>query len=116
MSEYLFAYGTLRQEAVQLSIFGRRLKGEVDALPHYRLGEIEIQDPEFVALSGSARHRNLQFTGADADQVEGIVFELDTSELTLADSYEPEPYRRTSIRLASGKEAWVYLATADEQT
>jgi len=29
----LFSYGTLQEERVQLSTFGRRLSGEPDALP-----------------------------------------------------------------------------------
>ena len=31
----LFSYGTLQEERVQLSTFGRRLRGETDALPGY---------------------------------------------------------------------------------
>jgi len=56
MSEYterLFSYGTLQTETVQLSLFGRRLEGEPDALVGYCLVTIHVQDQSFVAHSGA---------------------------------------------------------------
>lgn len=108
MVEYIFSYGTLRDESVQLSVFGRRLKGESDQLTGYRVVEIEIQDPDYVAFTGSTKYGNLHFTKAGTDQVEGIVFELESGDLALSDAYEPAPYHRTLVELASGKQAWVY--------
>ncbi len=35
--ENLFSYGTLQSESVQLETFGRKLEGEPDTLPGYRL-------------------------------------------------------------------------------
>ena len=48
-SERLFSYGTLRDEAVQLATFGRRLEGEPDAMQGYRLSIILVEDEDFVA-------------------------------------------------------------------
>jgi hypothetical protein len=110
-SERLFSYGTLRDEAVQLATFGRRLEGEPDAMQGYRLSIILIEDEDFVAASGSARHRNLQFTGAASDIVEGTVFAVTGRELEQADAYEPAGYRRVPARLRSGLVAWVYMNT-----
>jgi malonyl-CoA O-methyltransferase len=113
MPEYLFSYGTLRQEDVQLSIFGHRLEGEFDVLPGYELVNVTIEDQAFVARSGTALHRNLRFTGAKTDCVEGMLLTLESHELELGDKYEPEPYRRVRVELASGKQAWVYLIAGD---
>ena len=111
MTENLFTYGTLQLEEVQLETFGRRLDGKPDALIGYRLVMITIQDHDFVNKSGTAEHRNLQFTGNSSDIVQGIVFVVTTKELAQADAYEPEGYKRKLVQLRSGKSAWVYLAT-----
>ena len=108
-TEKLFTYGTLQTEEVQLEIFGRRLEGHEDALPKYTLKTIEILDQEFVAKSGTAIHRNLQFTGVASDFVEGTVYSVTRDELKQADAYEPEGYERLLVELKSGAKAWVYV-------
>ena len=70
-TENLFSYGTLQTEAVQLATFGRRLEGKPDTLAGYSLTMIRIEDQNFVAMSGSADHRNIQFTGIPTDVVVG---------------------------------------------
>ena len=109
-TERLFSYGTLRTEPVQLSTFGRKLKGSPDALPGYRLQMIRITDHDFVATSGAEYHRNLEFTGSTSDLVEGTVFSVTKQELEQADAYEPDGYQRVRVKLRSGTEAWVYLS------
>jgi len=108
-TEYLFSYGTLQSEAVQLSTFGRKLEGRPDALPSYSLVMIEIEDQDFVVASGTAHHRNLRFTGHRSDIVEGTVLSLTAAELRLSDSYEPTGYERIPVQLRSGSTAWVYI-------
>ncbi|HKR15293.1 MAG TPA: gamma-glutamylcyclotransferase family protein [Pyrinomonadaceae bacterium] len=108
--EQLFSYGTLQSESVQLSTFGRRLQGKPDALIGYRLVIVQITDSDFVARSGSAEQRSLQFTGNKSDSVEGMVFDVTPDELKQADAYEPRGYERVLVQLRSGSEAWVYLA------
>ena len=107
--ESLFSYGTLQSEAVQLAIFGRRLDRQRDVLVGYSVVTIEIEDQDFVAASGTSHHRNLRFTGAPSDVVEGTVLFLTKAELDLADSYEPSGYERIQVRLRSGSTAWVYI-------
>ena len=109
-NETLFSYGTLRLEEVQLATFGRRLEGTPDALPGYRLVTIKITDEEFVAKSGTANHRSLQFTGNSSDVVEGVAFKVTAEDLAQADAYEPEGYERIRIQLRSGSNAWIYLS------
>ncbi|HET6889772.1 MAG TPA: gamma-glutamylcyclotransferase family protein [Pyrinomonadaceae bacterium] len=115
-TENLFTYGTLRVEEVQLSTFGRRLEGSPDVLPGYRLVMIRIEDQDFVVKSGTADHRNIQFTGSPSDFVEGIVFKVTKNELEQSDAYEPVGYERVLVRLKSGVDAWVYLNTLKSQT
>jgi hypothetical protein len=108
-TESLFTYGTLRNEEVQLDVFGRTLAGHADALPGYTLKMIEVHDHDFVIKSGTAIHRNLQFTGDPLDFVEGTVYSVTLQELEQADSYEPAGYKRALVQLRSGANAWVYL-------
>ena len=108
-TERLFSYGTLQTEPVQLSTFGRKLKGTPDALPGYRLQMIQITDQDFVKTSGAEYHRNLEFTGNSTDFVDGIVFSVTEQELKQSDAYEPDGYKRIQVKLRSGTEAWVYL-------
>ena len=108
-TERLFAYGTLQQEAVQLTTFGRKLEGEPDALIEYILTMIQTQDQNFAAASGSAHHRTIQFTGIASDVVEGTAFTVTKKELEDADAYEPTDYKRVIVQLRSGIDAWVYL-------
>jgi hypothetical protein len=108
-SEELFTYGTLQLEEVQLETFGRKLDGRRDALVGYRLVMITIEDEAFVDKSGTARHRNVEFTGNSSDIVEGKVFSVTMNELEQSDAYEPEGYGRVQVQLKSGTNAWVYL-------
>jgi hypothetical protein len=108
-TENLFSYGTLREEAVQLDTFGRKLEGSPDALFGYRLVMIRIEDQAFVVKSGTADHRNIQFTGSPSDFAEGIVFRVTEKELEHSDAYEPAGYGRVVVQLRSGISAWVYL-------
>ena len=105
----LFSYGTLRQENVQMSSFGRRLAGSPDALPRYASVMIEITDPEVVAASGATLHPMVVETGDPADEVAGTLFLVTETELAAADAYEVSAYRRIEVLLKSGKSAWVYV-------
>lgn len=106
----LFSYGTLQQEAVQLSTFGRRLQGHPDELIGFEQSSLRIEDPEFVAASGKSEHAVVRFNGRSESRVAGLAFEVSEEELARADRYEPAGYKRISTTLASGKEAWVYAA------
>src|SRR5262245_35699863 len=104
----LFSYGTLQQEAVQLSTFGRLLHGQPDELLGFEQTLLRIEDPEFVAMTGKTDHAIVKFNGRDESRVRGTVFEMSDHELASADQYEPAGYKRIFTTLASGKQAWVY--------
>jgi gamma-glutamylcyclotransferase (GGCT)/AIG2-like uncharacterized protein YtfP len=105
----LFSYGTLQQEDVQLTTFGRRLTGVSDALVGYRQSMVAIDDPEVVRTSGKTHHPIVAFTGRHEDRVPGALFEITDAELEHADAYEVAAYVRVKAPLASGLYAWVYV-------
>ena len=106
----LFSYGTLQQEDVQLSTFGRLLEGQRDELLGYEPSLVKIEDPQVVAGSGRTHHANVTFNGRNDSRVSGTVFEITEAELAAADQYEQRArYKRVAATLASGKQAWVYV-------
>ena len=97
----LFSYGTLQEERVQLSTFGRRLDGAHDELPGFDRVLLKLQKPDVTVLNVVPR---------DTSRAIGAAFEVSDEELRLADIYEaPFGYKRIPVQLASGREAWVYV-------
>ena len=109
MTELLFSYGTLRQPDVQRATFGREIDGRPDAIVGYDLDYVTITDPHVIATSGSDRHPILKPTDRADAAVEGMVFEISEADLAAADEYEVDDYRRITVPLRSGGEAWVYV-------
>jgi gamma-glutamylcyclotransferase (GGCT)/AIG2-like uncharacterized protein YtfP len=105
----LFSYGTLQQENVQLSTFGRLLQGQKDKLLGFEQSLVMIEDPQVVATSGKTHHPIVKFNGRNDSRVSGTVFEITDAELAGADQYEVAAYKRVAAMLASGKQAWVYV-------
>jgi len=107
----LFSYGTLQDEKVQLSTFGRPLNGQRDELPAYERSLVKIKDPQLSAAIGMTHHANVTFNGRNDSRVGGTVFVVTDAELAAADQYElPASYERIAVVLASGKQAWVYVS------
>ncbi len=110
MKEYLFSYGTLQKDKVQLELFGRLLSGAKDILKGYKLSSIEIKDETFLSKGERKYQLTLISSKDDADVIEGMVFEISEEELIAADKYEPDNYQRIKVSLQSGEEAWIYVA------
>ena len=108
-SEFLFSYGTLQLEAVQLATFGRQLAGTSDALRGFELVLLKIEDQTVVAISGKAQHTMAKFTGRASDVVSGTVFAVTPDEIQNADKYEVAAVKRVQVVLESGVRAWVYI-------
>lgn len=106
----LFSYGTLQQEEVQLSTFGRKLAGEKDLLVGYEPSLVKIEDPAMAERLKKTHHDNATSTGDDWSSVQGTAFEVTDEELAKADTFEAQfHYVRVKVGLASGKSAWVYV-------
>jgi gamma-glutamylcyclotransferase (GGCT)/AIG2-like uncharacterized protein YtfP len=109
VTELLFSYGTLRQPEVQRATFGRELDGRPDAIVGYDLEYVTISDPHVIKTSGSDRHPILKPTDRADAAVEGTVFAISEADLAAADEYEVDDYRRITVPLRSGDQAWVYV-------
>jgi len=106
----LFSYGTLQQEKVQLSTFGRRLNGQSDELVGFEQSLVRIEDPQVEATIGKTHHANAKFNGNEDSRVPGMVFEITDAELAGVDEYEVAfSYKRVVAMLGSGRQAWVYV-------
>lgn len=110
----LFSYGTLQQDNVQLTTFGRKLTGKQDVLVGFVLTEVEITDELVLAKSGKKYHPMLKKTDNPNDQINGMVFEITDEELAQADAYEVDLYKRVSARFLSGETAWIYADASDD--
>jgi len=108
-SELLFSYGTLQLEAVQMTTFGRRLAGTIDAVQGFELVSLKIEDAAVIAISGKAQHTMARFTGRASDVLSGTVFALTANEIHSADKYEVAAVKRVAVVLRSGVRAWVYI-------
>jgi hypothetical protein len=108
-TEFLFSYGTLQLEAVQMALFGRQLRGTSDVLPGFEEALLEIEDQATVSLSGKTHHSIVKFTGRSSDSVAGTVFAVTSEEIQSADKYEVAAYKRVAAFLRSGIRAWVYV-------
>ncbi len=96
MKEYIFSYGTLQKEKVQIELFGRIMQGSSDTLKGYRVSPIEIKDESFLS-KGEQKYQRIAIPSNDKnDLIEGTVLEISEEELLLADKYEPEDYKRGS--------------------
>jgi len=69
--EKLFAYGSLKDQDIQESVFGRKLTGINDKLIGYTVKELHIEE-EF----GIAQYPIITATNNPNDSIEGIVYEL----------------------------------------
>ena len=111
----LFSYGSLQQADVQLATFGRHLSGERDELLCAAPSLVRIEDPEMAAATGRTHHANVTLHPRADTRVPGTVFEVDDQEFASVDRYEAAfSYRRILARLASGREAWVYVHTGED--
>jgi len=59
----LFSYGTLQEEPVQRTTFGRTLQGQPDALTGYVVSRVKIDDPSVIAASRETHRPIARHTG-----------------------------------------------------
>lgn len=93
---YLFSYGTLKNEIVQHKVLGRTVPMHADVLTGYRL-DWDIFPPYAVAIP-------------DEDgTIDGVRLEIMQNDLSHLDHYEGVAYVRVDVTLESGEQAWVYV-------
>jgi hypothetical protein len=106
---YLFSYGTLQIEALQLEILGRVLTGFADGLPFFTQSVLEVIDGLHVAASRKVRYPIARYSGRHTDVVLGTALRVTMAELRKTDGYEGAAYKRVACVLRSGVCAWVYV-------
>jgi len=109
MTEFLFSYGTLQLEKVQLASFGRVLKGTEDILTGYKLEKVRITDKEVLKKSEQEFHPIAICTNDKNDKIKGTLYKISTQELKEADSYEVADYTRVLVTFESKKQGWIYI-------
>jgi len=112
MNEYLFSYGTLQKDKVQLETFGRLLQGSNDTLIGYKLSTVRITDDDVLSKSEQEYHLIAIPSEQETDAIDGIIFEITPEELLAADGYETDAYKREKLTFRSGRTAWVYVAAS----
>ncbi|KUJ66054.1 hypothetical protein ACZ90_40065 [Streptomyces albus subsp. albus] len=103
----LFSFGTLLDERVQTTLFGRAVPGSAATLTGHTTRPLRITDESVIAASGLDVHLTLR--RAYGAVVEGGVLHLTDDELAAADAYEVDDYVRRRVLLSSGESAWAYL-------
>jgi gamma-glutamylcyclotransferase (GGCT)/AIG2-like uncharacterized protein YtfP len=103
--EKLFAYGNLKEEDIQETVFGRLLQGVPETLMGYIVKEIKIEE-EY----GIESYPIIEATENKEDTISGIVYEVTLQELQLADRYEGKHYNRMQVQLQSNQTAWAFTA------
>jgi gamma-glutamylcyclotransferase (GGCT)/AIG2-like uncharacterized protein YtfP len=114
MKHYLFSYGTLQLEKVQLETFGRELRGKQDTLKGYQLKDLVIMDKLVIEKSGKEIHPVAMKSKNPDDKITGVIFELSEQELNESDKYEVSDYKRILETFESGNKAWIYVASNHE--
>ncbi len=107
---YLFSYGTLQLDNVQIENYGRKLVGCEDILENYKLEQLEITDKEVLAKSQQQVHPIAISSENKEDCIKGIIFEVTEQELRQTDQYEVPDYKRVLETFQSGKKAWIYIS------
>lgn len=111
--QLLFSYGSLQEEAVQLSICGRKLRGEADELFDCVRTMIEVPKWHKAAQTGLTHYATVTFAPASGSSVPGTLLELTEAELSATDSYERDSeYVRVKAALISSRNAWVYVSAS----
>jgi gamma-glutamylcyclotransferase (GGCT)/AIG2-like uncharacterized protein YtfP len=105
---YLFSYGTLQKEQVQLKLSDAFCR-EKRCFIRIQLNMLEITDPEVLRKSGQKYHPVLEFSGNADDEIEGVLFEVTEAEILQADEYEVDDYQRIETVFKSGNKGFIYV-------
>lgn len=92
-----------------METFGRILQGEKDCLPGYEVSMLEITDEEVLKKSNQKFHPILHFSGNENSVVEGMLYEVSNDEISRADEYEVDDYKRVEAVFTSGKTGFLYV-------
>ncbi len=95
MKAYLFSYGTLQEDHIQLMLFGQILNTQVDSLSGYVTLNDFFGYPRLVEFERGI--------------VYGKVLEIDETEIPLVDRYESDAYERKEVETDKGRKVYAYF-------
>lgn len=95
MKAYLFSYGTLQEDHIQLMLFGQILNTQVDSLSGYVTLNDFFGYPRLVEFERGI--------------VYGKVLEIDETEIPLVDRYESDAYERKEVKTDKGRKVYAYF-------
>ena len=109
MTDFLFSYGTLQLEKVQLESFGRKLQGTKEILKGFTVAQVQIIDPIVLEKSQQEFHPIAVPSANSSDCIAGTLYEITAQEIQQADEYEVDDYKRIKVTFDSGKSGWIYV-------
>ena len=109
----LFSYGAFTQEHVHKEVYERRLSGRLDSLPGYRLKLIGVS--EHTAGTLRIEQQPAAVPGDADDIIAGMRYEISEAELAAVEEINRELFDKEWVKLASGEEAWVFVAKRDNR-
>ncbi|MDO7138899.1 gamma-glutamylcyclotransferase family protein [Algibacter lectus] len=109
-AHYLFSYGTLQLEKVQIETYNRKLIGFKDTLENYTIEQLKITDKDVLAISQKQFHPIATPSKYKKNCIEGVIFEITEQELIQTDNYKVSDYKRIIETFKSGKKAWIYIS------
>jgi Gamma-glutamyl cyclotransferase, AIG2-like len=80
-----------------------------DVLKGFKASPIELAEEGFASYSKQATYLIASVSDDEKDAIEGTALEVSEEELSFADGYEPDEYKRAKVTLESGKQAWIYV-------
>ncbi|MBK7820668.1 MAG: gamma-glutamylcyclotransferase [Tessaracoccus sp.] len=104
----LFSYGSFTQTNVHRRVYGRRLVGQLDSLPGYKLQLVAVPSDQTEVLGITTQP--VAVKGTDDDIVAGKRYTVNESELAAVDAVNERLFRREWVELTSGESAWVFVA------
>lgn len=97
MKAYLFSYGTLQEDHIQLMLFGEVLQTQVDSIEGYVTLNDYFGYPRIVEFERGI--------------VYGKVLEIDEVDFPIVDRYESGAYEKKIVETSKGRQVYVYFPT-----
>jgi gamma-glutamylcyclotransferase (GGCT)/AIG2-like uncharacterized protein YtfP len=97
MKAYLFSYGTLQEDHIQLMLFGEVLQTQVDSIEGYVTLNDYFGYPRIVEFERGI--------------VYGKVLEIDEVDFPIVDRYESKAYEKKVVETSKGRQVYVYFPT-----
>jgi gamma-glutamylcyclotransferase (GGCT)/AIG2-like uncharacterized protein YtfP len=100
MAQYIFAYGTLRDEQTRRELLGYNPCSLSATIKGFRMDSISIDGTMYPVI----------IEDADSNEIiTGEYFEVEDMDLEKLDAYESSAYRRKKVKMDNEEIAWVYF-------